>query len=55
MIGLIGKGAKKAKIIATDGLMRELRVYRNSLGLAPCPPPAKPARPSWLSRVKTKE
>lgn len=54
-IRLIGKGAKKAKIIATDGLMRELRVYRNSLGLAPCPPPAKPARPSWLSRVKTKE
>ena len=33
----IGKGHKKAKIIATTALMEELKTYRTSLGLSPLP------------------
>lgn len=36
-IRLIGKGAKKAKIVATNKLLAELKVYRMSLGLPPLP------------------
>lgn len=34
---LVGKGGKKAKIIATNQLIEELKVYRTSLGLSPLP------------------
>ncbi|MFC7462047.1 tyrosine-type recombinase/integrase [Hydrogenophaga defluvii] len=42
-ISLVGKGKKKAKIIATEKLMGELRVYRASLGLPPVPSPGESA------------
>lgn len=44
-IRLVGKGNKKAKIIATDKLMAELGVYRRSLGMTlhPCPGEDLPA------------
>lgn len=40
-IKLVGKGNKRAKIIATDKLMAELRVYRSSIGLPPNPSPGE--------------
>jgi site-specific recombinase XerD len=40
-IKLVGKGQKKAKIIATEKLMGELRAYRVSLGLPPLPSPGE--------------
>lgn len=36
-IRLVGKGNKPGKIVATNKLMAELRVYRESLGLPPLP------------------
>ena len=36
-IKLVGKGGKKANIVATSKLMDELRIYRTSLGLSPLP------------------
>jgi len=36
-IRLIGKGRKKARIVATARLIDELRIYRESLGLPPLP------------------
>ena len=40
-IKLVGKGQKRAKIIATEKLMNELRIYRTSLGLPPLPTPGE--------------
>lgn len=40
-IRLLGKGQKKAKIIATNRLMDELKIYRTSLGLPALPSPGE--------------
>ena len=40
-IRLVGKGAKKAKIIATEKLINELKIYRASIGLTPLPYPGE--------------
>ncbi len=47
-IRLVGKGNKKARIIATAKLMSELRVYRESLCLPPLPSPGE-TRPAILA------
>jgi site-specific recombinase XerD len=47
-IRFVGKGAKKAKIIATNKLIEELKVYRTSLGLPPLPSPGE-TRPAILA------
>lgn len=47
-IRLVGKGNKKAKIVATEKLIAELAIYRESLGLTPLPSPGE-ARPAILS------
>jgi site-specific recombinase XerD len=47
-IRLTGKGAKKAKIVATTKLMAELKIYRTSLGLPPLPSPGE-SRPAVLA------
>lgn len=47
-IRLVGKGNKKAKIIATNALIAELKRYRESLGLAALPSPGE-SRPAILA------
>ena len=47
-IRLIGKGNKKARIIATKKLIAELQIYRTSLGLSPLPSPGE-SRPAILA------
>lgn len=47
-IRLVGKGNKKAKIVATKKLIAELRIYRESLGLPPLPSPGE-TRPAILA------
>lgn len=47
-IRLIGKGEKKAKIVATNKLIEELKSYRLSLGLPALPSPGE-TRPAILS------
>lgn len=47
-IRLVGKGGKKAKIIATDKLVSELRVYRLSLCLPALPSPGE-TRPAIMA------
>ena len=51
-IRFVGKGAKKAKIIATDALMEELKLYRTSLGLPALPSPGE-SRPAILAVTGT--
>lgn len=41
VIRLIGKGAKKAKIVATAALVDELTIYRISLGMTALPSPSE--------------
>ena len=47
-IRFVGKGAKAAKIIATNKLISELKIYRESLGLPPLPSPGE-SRPAILA------
>lgn len=47
-IRLVGKGGKKTKIIATDKLMSELRLYRQTLGLPALPSPGE-QRPAIMA------
>ncbi len=47
-IRLVGKGNKKAKIVATEKLIEELKIYRTSLGLSPLPLPGE-TRPAVLA------
>ena len=47
-IRLLGKGQKKAKIIATHRLMDELKIYRASLGMPALPSPGE-TRPAILA------
>lgn len=47
-IRLIGKGAKKSKIIATAKLIDELKIYRTSLGLPALPSPGE-SRPAIMA------
>lgn len=51
-IRLMGKGGKKAKIIATEALIDELRLYRASLGLPVLPSPGE-SRPAILAVTGT--
>lgn len=51
-IRFVGKSAKKAKIIATDTLMDELKLYRTSLGLPALPSPGE-SRPAILAVTGT--
>ena len=54
-IKLVGKGGKKATIVATSKLMDELRIYRTSLGLSPLPAyKGRPCPPSLRSPAKTR-
>lgn len=47
-IRLTGKGGKRAKIVATNTLMDELKIYRSSLGLPALPAPGE-TRPAVMA------